>query len=163
MLFPTWLEIQIPDLNRNTWVRNAILCSPNDDFGKLENRLDRIFEHFFMQHWSKSSTKVLKKVLKKMVQCIFRFSKIFVWAGVCNSPPPIFDKPAFSRFSQLFQPRFVVHHFGTIVKRPVWKRWMSCTRLVWGAMWRAFNCAISKPSSWDSMNQVLTRLIHPTF
>jgi hypothetical protein len=25
---------------------------------------------------------------------------------------PIFDKPAFSRFSQLFQPRIVVHIFG---------------------------------------------------
>ena len=32
---------------------------------------------------------------------------------------PIFDKPAFSRFSQLFQPRIVVHNFGKIVKRPV--------------------------------------------
>ena len=32
---------------------------------------------------------------------------------------PVFDKPAFSRFSQLFQPRLVIHSFGKIVKRPV--------------------------------------------
>ena len=36
---------------------------------------------------------------------------------------PIFDKPAFSRFSQLFQPRIVVHHFGKIVKRQVCQKW----------------------------------------
>jgi len=33
---------------------------------------------------------------------------------------PVFDKPAFSRFSQLFQPRLVVHSFAKIVKRRVW-------------------------------------------
>ena len=32
---------------------------------------------------------------------------------------PVFDKPAFSRFCQIFQPRFVVHSFGKIVKRQV--------------------------------------------
>jgi hypothetical protein len=32
---------------------------------------------------------------------------------------PLFDKPAFSRFSQLFQPRIVVHLLGKIVKRQV--------------------------------------------
>jgi len=32
---------------------------------------------------------------------------------------PFFDKPAFSRFSQIFQPRPVVHSFGKIVKRQV--------------------------------------------
>ncbi len=31
----------------------------------------------------------------------------------------VYNKPAFSRFSQLFQPRFVVHSFGKIVKRQV--------------------------------------------
>jgi hypothetical protein len=36
---------------------------------------------------------------------------------------PIFDKPAFSRFSQLFQPQFVVHIFGKIVKRQVCQKW----------------------------------------
>ncbi len=39
-------------------------------------------------------------------------------AAVGNSSPP-FDKPAFSRFSQLFQPRIVVHLLGKIVKRQV--------------------------------------------
>ena len=34
---------------------------------------------------------------------------------------PRFDKLAFSRFSQLFQPRLVVHSFGKIVKRQVFK------------------------------------------
>ena len=32
---------------------------------------------------------------------------------------PVFDKPAFSRFSQIFQPRLMVHSFGKIVKRQV--------------------------------------------
>jgi len=32
---------------------------------------------------------------------------------------PVFDKPAFSRFSLIFQPRFVVHSFWKIVKRQV--------------------------------------------
>jgi hypothetical protein len=36
---------------------------------------------------------------------------------------PIFDKPAFSRFSQLFQPRIVVHNFWKIVKRQVCQKW----------------------------------------
>jgi len=32
---------------------------------------------------------------------------------------PVFDKPAFSRFSQNCEPRFVVEIFGKIVKRQV--------------------------------------------
>jgi hypothetical protein len=32
---------------------------------------------------------------------------------------PHFDKPAFSRMHQTFQPRFVVHNFGEFVKRRV--------------------------------------------
>jgi len=43
--------------------------------------------------------------------------------------PPRFDKPAFSRFSQIFQPRLVVHSFGKIVKRQVC-RGVSCRRLL---------------------------------
>ena len=44
---------------------------------------------------------------------------------------PLFDKPAFSRFSQLFQPRIVVHLFGKIVKSQVCQKMgMSCRRLV---------------------------------
>ncbi len=46
-----------------------------------------------------------------------------IWtACVCNrrvTLVPLFDKPAFSRCYQLFQPRFVVHQFGKIVKRQV--------------------------------------------
>jgi len=42
---------------------------------------------------------------------------------------PRFDKPAFSRFSQLFQPRLVVHSVGKIVKRQVCvcqkRRWVA--------------------------------------
>ena len=45
---------------------------------------------------------------------------------------PVFDKPAFSRFSQIFHPRLVVHSFGKIVKRQVCvsKTGVSCRRLM---------------------------------
>jgi len=66
-------------------------------------------------------------------------ARIFVFfSAVCNSPL-VFDKPAFSRFSQLFQPRLVVHSFVKIVKRPVCvlsKTGMSYRRLVLYFLWK---------------------------
>jgi len=64
--------------------------------------------------------------------------------------PPFFDKPAFSRFSQLFHPRIVVHIFGKIVQRQVCQKggwvadgWFKSPDDSEPAVTRATNCAIS--------------------
>jgi len=50
----------------------------------------------------------------------------------CLQLTPVFDKPAFSRFSQIFQPRLVVRSFGKIVKRQVLsKTGVSCVVIFW--------------------------------
>ncbi len=83
------------------------LCSPNEDFGNPKNILDRLFGHYFKGVSTSFGRLLLENVLKKMVQ---------------NSRVPLlphFDKPAFSRIPQTFQPRFVVHNFWEFVKRQV--------------------------------------------
>ena len=49
-----------------------------------------------------------------------RCDVLVFWDAIRRVPLlPHFDKPAFSRIHQTFQPRFVVHNFGEFVKRRV--------------------------------------------
>jgi len=47
------------------------------------------------------------------------FARCTGWVAPASETHPVFDKPAFSRFSQIFQPLLVVHSFMKIVKRQV--------------------------------------------
>ena len=67
-------------------------------------------------------TKIWEGLTKKKSRFSIYFSMVRSPNRVLTSRrklTPVFDKPAFSRFSQIFQPRLVVHSFGKIVKRQV--------------------------------------------
>ncbi len=115
---------------------------PKRRFWKTEQKMKyRCSTHFFKGSWPKMSThshprKLCRtsafhllfrlypsqtKILEgrtNLSECVFEA----LFKGVSTSRRqliPLFDKPAFSRFSQLFQPRIKVHIFGEIVKRQV--------------------------------------------
>ncbi len=80
---------------------------PKRRFWKSERTFGNAFSKHFSKERSPNRVLTLWKVLRKCVPNSLR------------QLTPVFDKPAFSRFSQLFQPRIVVHIFGKIVKMKV--------------------------------------------
>ena len=84
------------------------------------NLSECVFEVLFNVTWPKSSTHTLEKGFpgETSSERFVRPFTIFVWEQP-SATHPLFDKPAFSRFSQKGEPRFVVEIIGKIVKRQV--------------------------------------------
>ncbi len=93
----------------------------------------------------------MKSALKIWSEILVRISKIFVWDSR-RQLIPLFDKPAFSRFSQLFQPRIVVHIFGKIVKRQVCQK-----------CWFGRGTIDHRPSGASRVHRVTERACQPCF
>ncbi len=67
-----------------------------------------------------TQTKILEGQTKR---CVCVFEVLLTGVNTLWQLIPIFDKPAFSRFSQNCEPRFVVEIIGKIVKRQICQKW----------------------------------------
>ena len=113
---PHWSEQLDKYFNLYLWFMHWSKCSPQ--WGRLSNKW-RGVAHAWSLHWSSRVCWLRPRSTASHVQTSRR------------QLIPLFDKPAFSRFSQKGEPRFVVEIIGKIVKRQVCqKRGMSCRQLV---------------------------------